>query len=149
MSNQSRGRPNGGYLFPNKKDPQLDFRGKLNVDGTDYVLTGAYLERDGDTVISLALEGVVSHGFLANNTKTKETQPDFRGTLTVSEKEVRLSGWNKPKENETMISLAVSDMAAYNENAPKTDKPSSAPSSAPAASSSLDDMGDIFSGLPG
>ena len=154
MSNQSNGRPNGGYLFPNKKDPNLDFRGKLNVDGVDHVITGAYLERDGETVISLAVENVTSHGFLApNQQKTADKHPDVRGRLTVSGKEFAVSGWNKPREEGVMISFALTDPA----NIPRRDndqaqKPEPSRAEAPKSDASgggLDSMGDIFDGLPG
>lgn len=54
---ESTGRPNQGYLFPNKKahDRQPDFRGRVNVAGTDYLLSGWVRPKDGEEMISLSV----------------------------------------------------------------------------------------------
>lgn len=54
---ESPGRPNQGYLFPNKKahDRQPDFRGRVNVGGTDYLLSGWLRPKDGEDMISLSV----------------------------------------------------------------------------------------------
>lgn len=56
MSEQT-GRPNQGYLFPNKKtnDRQPDFRGRLNVNGTDFLLSGWVKQKDGEEMISVSV----------------------------------------------------------------------------------------------
>lgn len=54
---ESTGRPNQGYLFPNKKahDRQPDFRGRVNVNGTEYLLSGWVRPKDGEEMISLSV----------------------------------------------------------------------------------------------
>lgn len=57
MSEQNRSRSNQGYLYPNKRtsDKQPDYRGKLNVNGSDFLVSGWIREKDGEKMISLAL----------------------------------------------------------------------------------------------
>lgn len=57
MSDQNRSRTNQGYLYPNNKsnDRQPDYRGKLSVEGKDFLVSGWIREKDGEKMISLAL----------------------------------------------------------------------------------------------
>lgn len=57
MSDQNRSRTNQGYLFPNNKtnDRQPDYRGKLSVEGKEFLVSGWLREKDGEKMISLSL----------------------------------------------------------------------------------------------
>lgn len=57
MSDQNRSRTNQGYLYPNNKsnDRQPDYRGKLSVEGKEFLASGWIREKDGEKMISLAL----------------------------------------------------------------------------------------------
>lgn len=57
MSDQNRSRTNQGYLFPNAKsnDRQPDYRGKLSVDGKEWLVSGWIREKEGEKMISLSL----------------------------------------------------------------------------------------------
>lgn len=57
MSDSSRGRQNQGYLYPNEKsnDRQPDYRGKLNVDGKEWLVSGWIRDKDGEKMISISL----------------------------------------------------------------------------------------------
>ena len=57
MSDSSRGRQNQGYLYPNEKnnDRQPDYRGKLNVDGKEWLASGWIRQKDGQDMISVSL----------------------------------------------------------------------------------------------
>ena len=51
-------------------------------------------------------------GYLFKNAnKRSEKQPDFRGKLTFQGKEWLVSGWNRNKDGEEMISISLTDPA--------------------------------------
>lgn len=54
---ESSGRQNQGYLFPNKKahDRQPDFRGRVNVSGKEFLLSGWIRPKDGEEMISISV----------------------------------------------------------------------------------------------
>ena len=91
-------------------------------------------------------------GYLFPNKKSNDSQPDFRGKLTIDGKEWLVSGWKRSKDGEEMISLSVTDPASLPPRkgadpgaapARPASPPSGAPSAAPGA------LGSIFDDLPG
>lgn len=54
---ESSNRQNQGYLFPNKKahDRQPDYRGRVNVEGKEFLVSGWIRPKDGENMISLSL----------------------------------------------------------------------------------------------
>lgn len=49
-------------------------------------------------------------GFLMQNVKANDKQPDVRGTITIDGKEYELSGWNKTSRNgKQYVSLSVKE----------------------------------------
>lgn len=89
-------------------------------------------------------------GYLFPNKKAHDAQPDFRGKLTVDGKEWLVSGWEREKDGERMISLAVTDPSAL---PPRKAPPSGqgaapAPASAPAPAAQGGGLGSIFDDLP-
>lgn len=54
---ESSNRQNQGYLFPNKKahDRQPDFRGRVNVNGEEFLLSGWIRPKDGEEMISISV----------------------------------------------------------------------------------------------
>lgn len=63
-----------------------------------------------------------NRGYLYPNTnKTKPTQPDFTGKVTIENKEWRLSAWeNKTPEGKKYLSLSVSPPLENTPGAPPT-----------------------------
>jgi hypothetical protein len=56
---------------------------------------------------------------LFNNKKTKETQPDYTGTINVDGRELRLSGWvRKSKAGVTYVSGTVQEVQAQESSVP-------------------------------
>lgn len=57
MSDSNNSRQNQGYLYPNERanDRQPNFRGKLNIDGKEWLVSGWTREKEGKEMISLAL----------------------------------------------------------------------------------------------
>lgn len=58
MEQQNQKRENSGYLFPNKDkrtDKQPDFRGKMNMGGKEWLVSGWKRSKDGEEMISISL----------------------------------------------------------------------------------------------
>lgn len=58
MEQQRGKKDNGGYLFRNAKkssDKQPDYRGKVNVNGKEMLISGWIRQQDGEEMISLSL----------------------------------------------------------------------------------------------
>ena len=58
MDQQKQKRENGGYLFKNadkRTDKQPDFRGKMNVAGKDWLISGWTRTKDGEEMISISV----------------------------------------------------------------------------------------------
>lgn len=58
MDQQKQKRENGGYLFRNadkRTDKQPDFRGKMNIGGKEWLVSGWTRTKDGEEMISLSL----------------------------------------------------------------------------------------------
>lgn len=58
MDQQKQKRENGGYLFKNadkRTDKQPDFRGKMNVAGKEWLVSGWTRTKDGEEMISISL----------------------------------------------------------------------------------------------
>lgn len=100
-----------------------------------------------------------NQGYLyPNEQRANDRQPHFRGKLTVNGKEFLVSGWNRDKDGQTMISLSVTDPATMpprqgggqggNQGGGQGGGQGSRGASAPAPSAS-GGLGDIFDGLPG
>lgn len=58
-----------------------------------------------------------------NNDKTKETQPDFRGNITIAGQEYQLSAWKNisKKDGKPFISLQASTKQSFVKKENKTD----------------------------
>ena len=50
-----------------------------------------------------------NYGALFTNKKTKETQPDFKGNVTINGVEWELSGWRKEGKNGPFISIQANE----------------------------------------
>lgn len=51
------GNPNKGYLFPNeakRTDAQPDYRGKITMDGKEFLLSGWKKDKDGREMITIS-----------------------------------------------------------------------------------------------
>lgn len=57
MEQQRGKKDNGGYLFRNAKktDKQPDYRGKVNVNGKEMLISGWIRQQDGEEMISISL----------------------------------------------------------------------------------------------
>ena len=58
MEQQNQKRENSGYLFKNKDkrtDKQPDYRGKMNIGGKDWLVSGWTRNKDGEEMISIAV----------------------------------------------------------------------------------------------
>ena len=65
-------------------------------------------------------------GVLFQNEKTKETQPDYTGSIVVEKKEYRISAWNNTskagKEYKSIKVTTLEEAEEYKKTGP-TDKP--------------------------
>lgn len=58
MEQQNQKRDNSGYLFKNKDkrtEKQPDYRGKVNIGGKEWLISGWTRNKDGEEMISIAL----------------------------------------------------------------------------------------------
>lgn len=58
MDQQKQKRENGGYLFKNadkRAEKQPDYRGKMNISGKEWLLSGWIRTKDGEEMISISL----------------------------------------------------------------------------------------------
>lgn len=63
-----------------------------------------------------------SGALFKNNDKTKETQPDFRGNITIDGKDYQLSAWKRTSKNGvSYISLQASTKQEFVKKENKTD----------------------------
>jgi hypothetical protein len=99
---------NKGAAFPPFPTQQMILQGKVNIEGTD---TNVVLVKDetksGKTVISVYQKV----GVLFPNTKEKEGQPDYTGSVELRyiAAEKRLAAWKKMGNEKPFLSLSVSD----------------------------------------
>jgi hypothetical protein len=99
---------NKGAAFPPFSTQQMILQGKVNIEGTE---TNVVLVKDetksGKTVISVYQKV----GVLFPNTKEKEGQPDYTGSVELRyvAAEKRLAAWKKMGNEKPFLSLSVSD----------------------------------------
>jgi hypothetical protein len=123
--------PNRGYVMLDKG------RGRMTLAGQAINLTCTWAGADKQR---LNIDGQAhGSGHLTPNTrKTKDSQPDWRGEwLDGQKRKWLLSAWSKPKDNDPMFSLSLTDPAslATAANAPAgSPAPAPAPSATPASS---------------
>ena len=91
-------------------------------------------------------------GYLFPNNKTNDSQPDFRGKISVGGKEFLASGWVR-KDRDNMIAVSLTDPADLppsGQGAARSSQGGAARAPAPApASVPSGGIGEIFDDLPG
>lgn len=116
---------NKGAAFPPFATQQMILQGKVNVAGVD---TPVVLVKDetksGKTVISVYQKV----GVLFPNTKEKDGQPDYTGSLDIMYlgTQKRLAAWKKMGNEKPFLSLSISEKKEASQGSvaqPKDDVP--------------------------
>lgn len=95
---------NRGYVIPDKG------KGRLDVDGKDTFLV-SHWTNENKLHIEFSEEKGKGKGYMSpNEHKNVDRQPDWRGKFTSSSgKDWLVSGWNRDRNGDTLISVALTD----------------------------------------
>jgi hypothetical protein len=84
MEQQKQKRENGGYLFKNadkRSEKQPDFRGKMNVAGKEWLVSGWTRTKDGEEMISISLTDPATLPAREGNPQGKAGAPAAAGSF--------------------------------------------------------------------